>query len=153
MEQHHHCSLLHHHHHHHHHHLYPHTPSLCSPPPHNHHHHHHHVVPSCGSHNHFLQNPNSNFCHHLIIIPPPQIPQTLLPLPFRNNPNHVFSGFQPPHTSHNSQNFQGNGIDESEDVEDEEPIFVMTDEWSEFFAKSEARRREAKKLAKKQGKT
>jgi len=25
--------------------------------------------------------------------------------------------------------------------EDEEPVFVLTDEWAEFFAKSEAKRR------------
>lgn len=28
-----------------------------------------------------------------------------------------------------------------EDEEDEDPVFVLTDEWREFFAKSEAKRR------------
>ncbi|KAJ8428485.1 hypothetical protein Cgig2_029938 [Carnegiea gigantea] len=32
--------------------------------------------------------------------------------------------------------------DDLEELEDEEPVFVMTDEWREFFAKSEARRQE-----------
>ncbi|XP_066315633.1 uncharacterized protein [Miscanthus floridulus] len=33
--------------------------------------------------------------------------------------------------------------------EDEEPVFVLTDEWAEFFAKSEAKRRLAKQQQKK----
>ncbi|CAA3010342.1 Hypothetical predicted protein [Olea europaea subsp. europaea] len=41
---------------------------------------------------------------------------------------------------------------EEEEEEEEEPIFVLTDEWKEFFAKSEAKRRLAKKQAKKKGK-
>ncbi|CAO1940705.1 unnamed protein product [Urochloa humidicola] len=32
----------------------------------------------------------------------------------------------------------------AEAAEDEEPVFVLTDEWAEFFAKSEAKRRLAK---------
>ncbi|KAI3694391.1 hypothetical protein L1987_77356 [Smallanthus sonchifolius] len=36
--------------------------------------------------------------------------------------------------------------------EEEEFIFVLTDEWKELFAKSEAKRRLAKKQAKKKGK-
>lgn len=41
------------------------------------------------------------------------------------------------------RNFKDDDHDEFEEVldEDEDPIFVMTDEWREFFAKSEARRR------------
>ncbi|KAH6759731.1 hypothetical protein C2S52_009864 [Perilla frutescens var. hirtella] len=43
-------------------------------------------------------------------------------------------------------------IEKREDEEDEEegdPMFVLTDEWRDFFAKSEAKRRLAKKQAKK----
>lgn len=29
----------------------------------------------------------------------------------------------------------------AEDDEEEEPVFVLTDEWAEFFAKSDAKRR------------
>ncbi|KAK2352827.1 hypothetical protein QL285_090534 [Trifolium repens] len=35
------------------------------------------------------------------------------------------------------------------DEEDDEPVFVLTDEWREFFAKSEAKRKLEKKQAKK----
>ncbi|KAL6616607.1 hypothetical protein ACP70R_038877 [Stipagrostis hirtigluma subsp. patula] len=36
--------------------------------------------------------------------------------------------------------------------EEEEPVFVLTDEWAEFFAKSEAKRRLAKQQKKNRGK-
>lgn len=39
-----------------------------------------------------------------------------------------------------------------EEEDDDEPVFVLTDEWREFFAKSEAKRKLAKKQAKKNGK-
>uniref|UniRef100_F6I7H4 Uncharacterized protein n=1 Tax=Vitis vinifera TaxID=29760 RepID=F6I7H4_VITVI len=39
-----------------------------------------------------------------------------------------------------------------EEEEDEEPVFVLTDEWMEFFAKSEAKRKLEKKQAKKKRK-
>lgn len=140
MEQPHHCSLHLHHHHCHHHHL------LLLHPASHHQHHHHHVLP------YFPLNPKLNFCPNLIN-PPPQIPQPAVPLASHNNPNSGFSGFEVPDSSQDTQNFQDDGLDEFEEVEDEEPIFVMTDEWREFFAKSEARRREAKMLARKHGKT
>ncbi|KNA20710.1 hypothetical protein SOVF_049990 [Spinacia oleracea] len=125
------------HHHHHHHLLFIHPSSLSSPHHHlhlHHHHHHYHVLPQS---NNIPQNPNSNFCPNLIN-PPPQIPEP-----------------EAPPTSQYTLNFKDDDHDEFEEVldEDEDPIFVMTDEWREFFAKSEARRRAAKKLAKKQGKT
>nr|XP_010905137.1 LOW QUALITY PROTEIN: forkhead box protein B2 [Elaeis guineensis] len=41
---------------------------------------------------------------------------------------------------------------EDQDLEDEEDVFVLTDEWMEFFAKSEAKRRLAKQRKKKGGK-
>ncbi|KAF5961850.1 hypothetical protein HYC85_003059 [Camellia sinensis] len=42
--------------------------------------------------------------------------------------------------------------DEDEDEDEEDPVFVLTDEWKEFFAKSEAKRKLAKKQARKKGK-
>ncbi|GJW93561.1 ribonuclease H-like domain-containing protein [Tanacetum coccineum] len=42
--------------------------------------------------------------------------------------------------------------DMTEEADDEEFTYVLTDEWKEFFAKSEAKRRLAKKQAKKKGK-
>ncbi|CAL4972469.1 unnamed protein product [Urochloa decumbens] len=38
---------------------------------------------------------------------------------------------------------------EAADDEEEEPVFVLTDEWAEFFAKSDAKRRLAKQQKKK----
>nr|GEW01658.1 uncharacterized protein [Tanacetum cinerariifolium] len=43
--------------------------------------------------------------------------------------------------------------DMTEEADDEEFTYVLTDEWKEFFAKSEARRRLAKKQAKKKDMT
>lgn len=44
-------------------------------------------------------------------------------------------------------------LNEELEPEDEEEFeFVLTDEWKEFFAKSEAKRRLAKKHAKRKGK-
>lgn len=40
-----------------------------------------------------------------------------------------------------------------EEEDDEEPVFVLTDEWMEFFAKSEAKRKLEKKQAKKKRKS
>lgn len=36
---------------------------------------------------------------------------------------------------------QYQGLEVAEDDDDDEPIFVLTDEWREFFAKSEAKRK------------
>ncbi|KAH0659908.1 hypothetical protein KY290_029459 [Solanum tuberosum] len=47
---------------------------------------------------------------------------------------------------------QNEGENFEDEDEEEEPIFVLTDEWRDFFAKSEAKRRQAKKHAKKKGK-
>lgn len=44
------------------------------------------------------------------------------------------------------------GTEEVAEEDEEEPVFVLTDEWREFFAKSEAKRRLAKKQARKKGK-
>ncbi|KAG6417209.1 hypothetical protein SASPL_119362 [Salvia splendens] len=40
-------------------------------------------------------------------------------------------------------------LEDENEEEEEDPIFVLTDEWREFFAKSEAKRKLAKKQAKK----
>lgn len=37
------------------------------------------------------------------------------------------------------QDLEHEGLEEAEN--DEEPVFVLTDEWMEFFAKSEAKRK------------
>ncbi|KAG2602892.1 uncharacterized histidine-rich protein DDB_G0274557-like [Panicum virgatum] len=43
------------------------------------------------------------------------------------------------------------GLLHAEGAEDEEPVFVLTDEWAEFFAKSDAKRRLAKQQKKNKG--
>lgn len=42
--------------------------------------------------------------------------------------------------------------EEEEEDEEQDPVFVLTDEWRDFFAKSEAKRRLAKKQSRKGGK-
>ncbi|GLT28153.1 hypothetical protein SLA2020_031050 [Shorea laevis] len=113
-------------------------------------HHHHHIIP-CPVHHH----------HHLITclcpsflfpLPPAQIPQPGPNLPLQNNfnsdPSTVFDEAQ------HSGNliFQEQGHFEHADVEEEEeePVFVLTEEWREFFAKSEAKRKQEKKQVKKE---
>ncbi|KAJ0110560.1 hypothetical protein Patl1_01542 [Pistacia atlantica] len=47
------------------------------------------------------------------------------------------------------QDQDNKGLVEEEEEAAEEPVFVLTDEWREFFAASEAKRKLAKKQAKK----
>ncbi|KAI4354230.1 hypothetical protein L6164_003117 [Bauhinia variegata] len=132
---HHHC--LHHHRHRHHHHR--------------HHHHCYHFFPPCAHHNHHLHSP---FQENLkFSLPLPQKPDSFIPLPIRNNPNVGAAEYQEANSSaaQISQELEHLELDEEEDDVDE-PIFVLTDEWRDFFAKSEARRRLEKKQSKKKGK-
>ncbi|CAO2824463.1 unnamed protein product [Amaranthus hypochondriacus] len=123
----------HHHHHHHHHHLH----HQHHHHHHLHHHHYHHVQCQCAV-------PEQNYHSHY---------PNSISLPLHTNPNLGVSGSEVSHTLPDTQNFIDDGLEEYEELEDEDPIYVMTDEWREFFAKSEAKRREAKKQAKKQGKS
>ncbi|KAL6967977.1 hypothetical protein U1Q18_033781 [Sarracenia purpurea var. burkii] len=122
-------------HHHHHHHF-----SLCHHRlSHHHHHHHHHLHFSlhCPLHSHLLQPKNHRYT----------CPNSLL-LPNRSN----FPVFGETYPSDPLLMQEANkGAEEKED--EEEPVFVLTDEWKEFFAESEAKRRLAKKQAIKKGKT
>ncbi|KAL4324627.1 hypothetical protein GQ457_11G003700 [Hibiscus cannabinus] len=139
---HHHQPMIHHHHHHttscplHHHHH--HTISC-----HLHHHHHHHTI-SCPVHHHLIT------CHS-------HVSPTLAPLSPQNHANLESTTAQ--NEAHHSGNplLQDQEYEELQDIkeeedEEEEPIFVLTDEWREFFAKSEAKRKLEKKQAKKKQK-
>uniref|UniRef100_A0A5B7CBY5 Putative SKI family transcriptional corepressor 2-like n=1 Tax=Davidia involucrata TaxID=16924 RepID=A0A5B7CBY5_DAVIN len=140
------CLLPHptHHHHHHHHH---HPLILCR----HHHHHHHHFSPDCPLHSYlFRETSHPQICPRFT----PPLPQNA---GLAASPNHL--NFQLPERTEtyasNSLMMQEEnvGLEEEEEEEDEEePIFVLTDEWREFFAKSEAKRRLAKKQARKKGK-
>ncbi|GAB4841457.1 hypothetical protein Ancab_022174 [Ancistrocladus abbreviatus] len=149
---HHHCHQLCHHHHHilrcrHPLSLHPHHHHHC-----NYHHHHHQFPLHPAIHSCFLRH-----CRHPLVCCPSFIPpQNLQPAasasPPQHNSNLDASGFESIQPSQSTQNLQEEAYQEFEEEADEDPIFVLTDEWREFFAKSEARRREAKKQAKKQGK-
>ncbi|KAL3828926.1 hypothetical protein ACJIZ3_017728 [Penstemon smallii] len=125
-----------------------------------HHHHHHHghhhffyVSPHCPLHRPLLQPSNhSPLC---------SLPNSQNPLPVASippNPSLSFTDL-PNNATFDDSTLMQDEIEkleveeeEEEEEEEEDPIFVLTDEWREFFAKSEAKRRQAKKQAKKKGK-
>ncbi|XP_034689580.1 SKI/DACH domain-containing protein 1-like [Vitis riparia] len=123
------CLHHHLHHHHHHHHLH-----------HHHHHHHHH----CALH-----------CHpHLCPSFPSPIPsQNLQPLASLTSPKDVNPSVSQEPSNSNALILQEQKHEGLEEEDDEEPVFVLTDEWMEFFAKSEAKRKLEKKQAKKKRKS
>ncbi|XP_071696463.1 uncharacterized protein [Rutidosis leptorrhynchoides] len=144
------------HHHHHHHHqcleVSPQCPQHGSGYPnihhHNHNHNHHHLQlsPNCPLHGHLL---SPHVCPiHTLNTP---IISNLTSIP---NPNFTLSI---PSLETNTANSISQPLmmqemnEEYDDDDEEEVIYVLTDEWKEFFAKSEAKRRLAKKQAKKEG--
>ncbi|KAK9992937.1 hypothetical protein SO802_022640 [Lithocarpus litseifolius] len=74
-----------------------------------------------------------------------------VPLPNHSNLETSASGCEQSYATANLmlQEQEHEGLEEEDD---DEPVFVLTDEWREFFAKSEAKRKLAKKQAKKNGK-
>ncbi|KAF7825845.1 SKI/DACH domain-containing protein 1-like [Senna tora] len=120
--RHHHCHRHHHHHYRHHHHL---------------HHHHHRVFSPCCLHNHHFRCHRQGF--HNVTPHLPQNSESFAPVPIGNNSNAEAAEYNEPESSaaHISQDLERLDLDEEED---DEPIFVLTDEWRDFFAKSEARR-------------
>eukprot|EP00262_Sarcandra_glabra_P013596 TRINITY_DN3802_c0_g1_i1.p1 TRINITY_DN3802_c0_g1~~TRINITY_DN3802_c0_g1_i1.p1 ORF type:complete len:172 (+),score=31.57 TRINITY_DN3802_c0_g1_i1:87-602(+) len=150
--------LTHHHHHHHplcffphHHHHHP----LCFFPHHHHHHHHSFSLPQKPC---FTSKP-----HHLPSLPCPFALNTHNPGCFHNHfstlPPQISSNFEVGSASPSLQDpnlgFSDSGLQEelAEELDeaDEEPVYVLTDEWMEFFTKSEAKRRSDKKKSKKKG--
>ncbi|KAA8550576.1 hypothetical protein F0562_002260 [Nyssa sinensis] len=134
---HHHPLFVHHHHHHQHHPLFVH-----------HHHHHHHFSPQCPLHSYlFQENSHPRICPKFTAPPLPQNPG------LAGSPNHL--SLQLPERTDafasNSLVMQEENVG-LEEEDEEDPVFVLTDEWREFFAKSEAKRRSAKKQARKKGK-
>nr|XP_004242421.1 uncharacterized protein LOC101252895 [Solanum lycopersicum] len=124
-----------------------------------HHHHHFQIVHNCPLHSYMLQR-NKH-------VPPCPL---FTPFPLPQNPEQITPSLQPevmnmqisePNVSFNDsgmmqnegENFEYEGENFEYEDEEEEPIFVLTDEWRDFFAKSEAKRRQAKKHAKKKGKS
>ncbi|KAI9077211.1 hypothetical protein K1719_040782 [Acacia pycnantha] len=120
----------------HHHHLRP------------HHHHCHGVLSYCAFHNHYFH----CHCHRqgsniVTPLPPPQN-QSFVSFTVGNDSTMVAA-------EHKAVDGDATQISkeqehlELDEEEDEEPIFVLTDEWRDFFAESEARRQQEKLLRKK----
>ncbi|KAL4192587.1 hypothetical protein AMTRI_Chr06g172740 [Amborella trichopoda] len=111
--------------------------------PHHHHHHHHH-------HHLHLHICHRNRFHSFFHLAPPFCPNSLPdPIP-RVLPPPWPTPYPPPSATPLAQSETLADAEPSrEELEDgeeeeEEPVFVMTDEWMEFFAKSEAKRRQEK---------
>ncbi|GJY39356.1 hypothetical protein Tco_0425720 [Tanacetum coccineum] len=117
--------------------------------------HNHHqcleVLPHCPQHSSYFSHPNT---HHLNLSPACPLHGHLLPY----CPLHSSNIHYPPNPNLNSLQLAYSKSepmmmqDMTEEADDEEFTYVLTDEWKEFFAKSEAKRRLAKKQAKKKGK-
>ncbi|GKV34006.1 hypothetical protein SLEP1_g42435 [Rubroshorea leprosula] len=134
-------------------------PSALPLPYHHHHHiipcpvhHHHHLIPCRHHHYHHAVPTNSHLCPSFLFPhPPAQIPQPGPNFPLQNNfnsdPSAVFDKAQ--HSCNLIFQEQGEFEHADEEEEEEEPVFVLTEEWREFFAKSEAKRKQEKKQAKK----
>ncbi|KAM1031690.1 hypothetical protein PS2_035200 [Malus domestica] len=132
---------------------------LHHPHHHLHHHHHRHPLFLCPLHHHLHRRHHNHHFHHLRpnFASFPQNPETpaAAAIPFPTHMNSEPSEFKEAHyddpTSltlpEQTHGEIGDGVLEEE--EDDEPIFVLTDEWKEFFAKSEAKRKLEKQQAKK----
>ncbi|OMO95009.1 hypothetical protein COLO4_16103 [Corchorus olitorius] len=123
---------------HHHHH------TIVRPLHHHHHchrHHNHHIIILCPLHHH----------HHLITCHS-HVNPTLTPLPPPNHFNSLSTAVQ--NEAHHSATLasQEQEYEEVGEGEEEEPVFVLSDEWREFFAKSEAKRKLEKQQANKKRK-
>ncbi|XP_024628072.1 forkhead box protein B2 isoform X3 [Medicago truncatula] len=99
--------------------------------------HHHHHCQHC---------PLRHHCHHCPLHNNNPNPPHLLPQTHSQN---IFPLNQPINASAAQISQEQEHIELDGDEEDDEPIFVLTDEWREFFAKSEAKRKLEKKQAKK----
>ncbi|XP_031098742.1 forkhead box protein B2-like [Ipomoea triloba] len=109
-----------------------------------HHHQHLHIVPNCPLHSLLLKPPSHHSPSCPLFSP---FPNHLNPQPVSSSQFSAISNLPVPFPLH-AMMMQEENLEEEPD-EEEEPIFVLTDEWRDFFAKSEAKRREAKKQAKK----
>ncbi|KAK9159911.1 hypothetical protein Syun_006252 [Stephania yunnanensis] len=113
---------------------------------------HHHCHHYCFDHHplftispHWFPIPN----YHLHIHPPfAPLHIPLLPNNSTHNQDLVVSEIKQSLSTEDTQLVE-EGFEEEVEEDDGEPVFVMTDEWVEFFAKSEAKRKLEKKLAKK----
>ncbi|XP_049411345.1 uncharacterized protein LOC125874494 [Solanum stenotomum] len=126
--------------------------------PHHHHRHRHRhqhfqISHNCPLHSYMLQRNNHvPTCPLFTPSPLPQNPEQITPSLLPDDLNMQISE---PNVSFNDSGMmqnEGENFEYEDEDEEEEPVFVLTDEWRDFFAKSEAKRRQAKKHAKKKGK-
>ncbi|XP_047053019.1 heart- and neural crest derivatives-expressed protein 1-like [Lolium rigidum] len=136
------------------------------PPPqpshHQHHHHRLHLRLDPGHHHHI----HIQLCHHTAHLLPAaascahfqqQYPQSLFPYPPSAAPWHPEGGPMAGPQVEAARESEEPALQvgqedvylEGEEEEDEEPVFVLTDEWAEFFAKADAKRKLAKQQKKK----
>ncbi|XP_051227764.1 uncharacterized protein [Lolium perenne] len=133
-------------------------------PPHPSHHHHRLHLRLDPGHHHRI---HIHLCHHTAHLLPAaascahfqqQHPQSLVPGPPSAAPWHPEGGpitgpqVEAARESEETALQAGQGEDvylEGEEEDEEEPVFVLTDEWAEFFAKADAKRKLAKKQKKK----
>ncbi|XP_057808746.1 uncharacterized protein LOC131023219 [Salvia miltiorrhiza] len=114
--------------------------------------HHHHCG---GAHRHYFYVSPRCPLHRPILQPSNHTPSCSLSTshPFASIPTDPQSSHLTTHPDQISNDAQmiDNEMEnlEHEDEEEGDPIFVLTDEWREFFAKSDAKRKLAKKQAKK----
>ncbi|KAL3531077.1 hypothetical protein ACH5RR_010399 [Cinchona calisaya] len=137
---------------------------------HHHHHHHFYLSPNCPLHGYMMTLYSKTHHHHSPTCPSfasshlqPRNPETIasVPIPFPNPFN--LQPIEPKESDFNNINTtpgvmnkeyeeleeeEQQHMEEEDEEEEEDPVFVLTDEWREFFAKSEAKRRLAKKQAK-----
>uniref|UniRef100_A0A0E0JSS9 Uncharacterized protein n=1 Tax=Oryza punctata TaxID=4537 RepID=A0A0E0JSS9_ORYPU len=123
-------------------------------PSHHHHHHRFHLHLDPRHHHHV----HIRFCphHHRHITPHPVAPAPA-PAPAAHHATPAAPWQQQPGPNGGPQGEATNEaaalhLEQAEEIlvgEEEEPVFVLTDEWAEFFAKSEAKRRLAKQQQKK----
>ncbi|KAF9688423.1 hypothetical protein SADUNF_Sadunf02G0195700 [Salix dunnii] len=120
--------------HHHHHHHHPHL--LCS---HQHHHHHPHLLCS-----HHLHHHHQSSCPlHVsagFALQAAQHPKPILSYPLVKDLN-LDSITSKETSAPVAQVLQEPECDALEEEEEDDPVFVLTDEWREFFARSEAKRK------------
>ncbi|KAL5226883.1 hypothetical protein ABZP36_015148 [Zizania latifolia] len=127
------------------------------PSPHHHYYHHHHRLHLHldPRHHHHI---NIRLCHHLHSTRPPA-PVPPPPPPIHHHPTAAAPWQQAAETLHAAGPNDRPQVEASSELEqpalhleqgeeeilvgeeeEEEPVFVLTDEWAEFFAKSEAKR-------------
>ncbi|XP_068323943.1 uncharacterized protein [Pyrus communis] len=131
---------------------------LHHPHHHLHHHHHHHPLFLCPLHHrhrhqvHHFHHLRTNFASFPQNPEPPAAAATPFPTHLNSEPSELKEEYYDDPTAQTLPEY--GEIDDGglEEEEDDEPVFVLTDEWKEFFAKSEAKRKLENQQAKRKGK-